>query len=62
MITVQVTYEDMTDALNAEIRLRELQLRSFTAVDEEVTILNVKVLCRREAAVSWYRSAGSEYR
>lgn len=61
MIAVKVTYKDMTNAMDVDIRLSNLKLRTFAAIDQEMTILNVEILGRSKPAVSRNGSAGSKY-
>jgi hypothetical protein len=61
VIAMQVAYENVTDPVKTGIGLSKLQLRTFATVDQEMTVLNIQMLCRRKASVCGYRSAGSEY-
>ena len=60
MVAMEVADKNMIDFVYAESILRESQLRSLTAVDEKMPILNSEILRRRKSAVSRQRSTGAE--
>ena len=50
----------MVDAMQVRLKLHELHLRAFAAVDEEVPVLNLDQLRRGEPAIRRQRSAGTK--
>lgn len=61
MITVKVADEDMADAMNVNVRFRDLKLRAFTTIDQEMTILDVEMLGRGEPAICRDGTTGPKY-
>ena len=62
MIAVQVTDENMVDTMKVYLEMHELHLHTFTAVDQEVLILNFHELRRRESPIGRQCTAGTQYR
>ena len=60
MITMQVTDEDVIDAMKVRLNLHELNLRSLATVDEEGAVLYVHQLGRRMASICRKRTTGTQ--
>jgi hypothetical protein len=60
MIAMQVTDEDMVDAMHARVKFHQLDLRGFTAVDQEMAVLNFNELRGGMATIGGQRSTGSK--
>lgn len=61
VITVQMTDEDVTDAMEINLVAHHLHLATFTAIDEEETVLDFHQLAWRESAIGWYGAAWTQY-
>jgi hypothetical protein len=57
---MQVTDEDMVNAVEVGLEFHQLHLRALAAVYQETPVLNFYQLCRRMTSVSRQRPAGSE--
>lgn len=60
VITMQMADEDVINLVCWNLKPRHLNLRTFTTVDEEVTVLNSQILRSRKAANGRKRSTGAE--
>ena len=57
---MKVTDEDVLQPMMAHIESAHLHLRTFTAVDHEMAILDHQILTRWNASVCRDRAAGTE--
>lgn len=62
MIPVKMADEDVADLVGTKVIAAQLVLTRFTAVDEEVVMMDQQELRRCEAPVNRQRSAGTEDR
>ena|SRR5882672_5316240 len=60
MISVEVTDKNLTDLLNVDREVSELQLRPFSTIYQKVMVLYVEILGRRKSAVCRQCSTGAE--
>ena len=61
MIAVKVADKDMAYSMCVDAGLRNLQLRTFTTINQKMSVLNIEILRRCKPAVSRNGPAGSEY-
>jgi hypothetical protein len=62
MITVKMADQHVIDTLKRDLEARELHLRTFPAVNQEVLVLDDYKLARRKPPIGWKCSARSQYR
>jgi hypothetical protein len=60
MVSVQMTDENVSDSVKVDLISHQLHLASLTAVNQEISILNLYQLRGREPAIGRHRATRTE--